>query len=165
MSAVEAPVQWLSLANEIATENLGARLARALPATAAPLVLYLHGELGAGKTTLVRGLLRALGEHGAVRSPTYSLVAEYLLAGQRFLHLDLYRLSSPDELAGLGLADQLPGSRLWLVEWPEHGQGRGLPPPDLHVFLEPDGAARRACLKMVSAQGGCWVAALATDSA
>jgi tRNA threonylcarbamoyladenosine biosynthesis protein TsaE len=139
-------------------------LARALPAQAPPLVLYLHGDLGAGKTTLARGVLRELGESGPVRSPTYSLVAEYEPAGQRVLHLDLYRLNSPDELQALGLADYLHGSRLWLVEWPERGEGGGLPPADASLYLEPDGGGRRVQLIPASAAGRAWVAALQTDS-
>jgi tRNA threonylcarbamoyladenosine biosynthesis protein TsaE len=159
-----AAAAWLPLADEAATLALGARLARALPADAAPLVLYLHGELGAGKTTLARGVLRALGETGPVRSPTYSLVAEYQPGGQRVLHLDLYRLESPGELAALGLADYLPGSRLWLIEWPQKAQGEGLPAPDLHLHLEPLGMARRALIEPGSPQGTRWAAAAAADS-
>jgi tRNA threonylcarbamoyladenosine biosynthesis protein TsaE len=154
---------WQPLADEAATEHLGARLASALPPDPEPFVLYLHGELGAGKTTLARGLLRALGERGAVRSPTYALVAEYLPGGLRVLHLDLYRLQSAEELRALGLADYLPGSRLWLVEWPERAGVEGLPRPDARLHLEPEGGARRARLEPVTPRGAHWLA-LAADS-
>jgi tRNA threonylcarbamoyladenosine biosynthesis protein TsaE len=157
-------VSWFALPDETATEDFGARLVRALPAAGAPLVVYLHGELGAGKTTLARGMLRELGESGPVRSPTYALMAEYEPAGQRVLHLDLYRLNSPDELLALGLADHLPGSRLWLIEWPERGEGGGLPAADAHVFLEPVGRSRQIRIEPVSASGQRWVAAVGADS-
>jgi tRNA threonylcarbamoyladenosine biosynthesis protein TsaE len=80
------------------------------------------------------------------------------------LHLDLYRLESPGELAALGLADYLPGSRLWLIEWPQKAQGEGLPAPDLHLHLEPLGMARRALIEPGSPQGTRWAAAAAADS-
>jgi tRNA threonylcarbamoyladenosine biosynthesis protein TsaE len=148
---------WLPLADEAATEQLGARLARALPLDAEPFVLYLQGELGAGKTTLARGVLRALGERGAVRSPTYALIAEYFPGDARVLHLDLYRLKSPRELQALGLADYLSGSRLWLVEWPERAGDEGLPRPDARLRLEPHDQARRAWLEPVTARGAQWL--------
>jgi tRNA threonylcarbamoyladenosine biosynthesis protein TsaE len=143
---------------------LGARLARNLPVQAAPLVLFLHGDLGAGKTTLARAILQALGETGPVRSPTYALVAEYQPAGQRVLHLDLYRLNTPDELQSLGLADYLPGSRLWLVEWPDRGEGGGLPAPDASLYLEPVGTARRARFIAFTPAGREWMTAAEADS-
>lgn len=163
MSTMREPPA-VHLADEAATLQFGARLARALPATSGPLVLYLHGELGAGKTTLARGMLRALGETGAIRSPTYALVAEYQPDGARVLHLDLYRLGSPEELAALGLADFLPDSRLWLIEWPERGAGGELPAPDAHVHLAPQDAGRIVRIEPVTEQGRRWVAALAADS-
>jgi tRNA threonylcarbamoyladenosine biosynthesis protein TsaE len=158
------PTPWFALEDEAATEDFGARLVRALPAAGAPLVLYLHGELGAGKTTLARGMLRELGESGPVRSPTYALMAEYEPAGQRVLHLDLYRLNSPDELLELGLADYLPGSGLWLIEWPERGEGGGLPAADAHVFLEPVGRSRQIRIEPVSASGQRWATTAVADS-
>lgn len=152
------------LADETATLRYAARLAQTLPAHA-PLVLYLHGDLGAGKTTIARGVLQALGERGAVRSPTYALMAEYEpRSGLRVLHLDLYRLSDPDELHALGLADHLPDSRLWLVEWPERGTGGGLPPPDAHLYLEPEAGGRRVRLVATTTPGAAWVRALDADS-
>ncbi|MDQ2640880.1 MAG: tRNA (adenosine(37)-N6)-threonylcarbamoyltransferase complex ATPase subunit type 1 TsaE [Pseudomonadota bacterium] len=155
---------WIALPDESATDGFAARLARALPAATPPLVLYLHGDLGAGKTTLARGMLRAMGETGAVRSPTYALMAEYQPAGMRVLHLDLYRLDSPDDLLALGLADHLPGSTVWLIEWPEKGAAGQLPPADAAVYLEPVGHARRVRIVPNSASGARWAAAVAADS-
>lgn len=154
---------WM-LADEAATLQFAARMARSMPAHA-PLVVHLHGDLGAGKTTLARGLLHAMGERGAVRSPTYALMAEYEpQPAQRVLHLDLYRLSDPDELHALGLADQLPDSRLWLVEWPQRGEGGGLPAADLHVALEPLDTGRRVRLTGLSPAGLEWLRRLGADS-
>ena len=135
-----------------ATETLGTRLARTLPARA---VVYLHGDLGAGKSTLARALLRALGVTGTIRSPTYTLVEQYPLAtGGMALHLDLYRIGDPGELEFLGLDPA--ETRLWLVEWPERGQG-GLPPVDLDVVLAVEGEGRRCQLQSRSAIGEAWL--------
>lgn len=127
------------------TRQLGARLGRAL--AAAPrdrsYLVTLSGDLGAGKTTLVGGLLAALGHVGPARSPTYTLIEPYRLAGWDLQHCDLYRLRHPDELEDLGWRDlATPGSVL-LVEWPEQAQGR-LGVPDLMLRLVYDGAGR-AC--------------------
>lgn len=151
------------LPDEPATLAFAGQLARALPATALPLVLYLHGDLGTGKTTLARGILNAMGEAGPVRSPTYGLLAEYATPAGVVLHLDLYRLRAPAELAPLGLGDYLAGSRLWLVEWPERAGGQGLPPPDLEALLEVEGGGRRIRLRPGSVQGERWVAAVTAD--
>ncbi len=97
----------------------GQALARSLQALSGPCVLTLSGELGAGKTTLTRGLLRALGERGAVRSPTYTLIETYALGGRQVHHLDLYRLRDAAEVEGLGLRDLLTAGALLIVEWPE----------------------------------------------
>ncbi|MDQ3039930.1 MAG: tRNA (adenosine(37)-N6)-threonylcarbamoyltransferase complex ATPase subunit type 1 TsaE [Pseudomonadota bacterium] len=138
------------------TGELGARLARKLPSKA---VVELHGDLGAGKSTLARALLRALGVTGTIRSPTYTLVEQYLLpAGGTALHLDLYRIGDAGELEFLGL--DTGETRLWLVEWPERGQG-GLPPPDLKIELAVEGTGRRCRLKPASLIGQEWIADLA----
>ena len=138
-----------------ATEALGARLARTLPARA---VVYLHGDLGAGKSTLARALLRALGVTGTIRSPTYTLVEQYPLAtGGMALHLDLYRIGDPGELEFLGLDPA--ETRLWLVEWPERGRG-GLPAADLDVVLAVEGEGRRCQLQARSVTGEAWLDAL-----
>ena len=119
-------------ATEVDTERLGAALA---PQLRAGLVLFLHGNLGAGKTTFVRGLLRGLGHHEAVKSPTYTLVEPYQLAGHRIFHFDLYRLKDPEELEFLGIRDYLEGNSICLVEWAERGAGL-LPAPDLDITIE-----------------------------
>lgn len=143
------------LADAETTEALGRALARSRPPQA---VVYLHGDLGAGKSTLARALLRALGVQGAIRSPTYSLVERYPLAGgQEAWHLDLYRIGDPGELEFLGL-DGTPAS-LWLVEWAERGSG-SLPAPDLTVELAIDGPGRRVRLRPGTAAGEAWLARL-----
>lgn len=115
--------------------EFGADLARHLPDSAAgPLLLFLSGELGAGKTTLTRGLLQALGVSGPVRSPSYTLVETHAAGRLTVLHVDLYRLTDPDELEPLGLRDaHVPGT-LWVVEWPEKAGG-ALPAPTLWLDL------------------------------
>jgi len=145
---------WLADAD--ATDALGAQLARTRPVDA---VVHLHGDLGAGKSTLARALLRALGVQGAIRSPTYTLVERYPLAdGGEAWHLDLYRISDAGELEFLGLDGA--EVRLWLVEWPERGAG-ALPMADLTVDLAMDGAGRRARLRPGTAVGEAWLARLA----
>ncbi|HSW14696.1 MAG TPA: tRNA (adenosine(37)-N6)-threonylcarbamoyltransferase complex ATPase subunit type 1 TsaE, partial [Solimonas sp.] len=108
-------------------------------------VVFLEGDLGAGKTTLARGLLQAMGVQGRVRSPTYTLMEPYQAGGRTILHMDLYRLADPLELHNLGLADYPPAETLWLVEWPEKG-GALLPSPELRVTLQLQGGGRRADL-------------------
>ena len=126
-----------SLVGEDATTAFGAAAARALPAeAAAPFVVLLGGDLGAGKTTFARGLLRAMGVTRPVRSPSYGLLELYEASGWQVLHLDLYRLHDPEELENLGLRDYHVGRTLWLVEWPERGEGH-LPPPDLRLVFVP----------------------------
>jgi len=116
-----------------AMEALGARLAQAIRA---PAVLALDGPLGAGKTTLVRGFLRALGRTGPVRSPTYTLVETYPLDGTLVHHLDLYRLADPEELENLGVRDLVDATAIWLIEWPDRGRGF-LPPADWSIRIHP----------------------------
>jgi tRNA threonylcarbamoyladenosine biosynthesis protein TsaE len=115
-----------------AMEALGAILA---PQLRAGLVIYFHGNLGAGKTTLIRGMLRGLGYAGAVKSPTFTLVEPYAQAGLDIYHFDLYRLNDPEELEFLGVRDYLEGTGVCLVEWAERGAGV-LPPPDVDIVIE-----------------------------
>ncbi len=126
------------LPNTQATEAVGARMAGC---GAAGDVIFLHGDLGAGKTTLVRGLLRALGHRGAVKSPTYTLVEPYDTPAGPVFHFDLYRLGDPEELEYMGIRDYLDGRGLCLVEWPERGAGI-LPEPQLDLFLDHADAGR-----------------------
>ena len=145
----------LTLVDAGATAALAQSLARSQPATA---VVHLHGDLGAGKSTLARAWLRALGVTGAVRSPTYTLVERYPLAGGgEALHLDLYRIGDAGELEFLGLDDA--DARLWLVEWPERGLA-ALPAPDLRVRLAVAGEGRSCGLEAGSPAGEAWLAAL-----
>lgn len=117
---------------------LAARLA---PAVRAGGTIYLHGDLGAGKTTFARALLKAIGVGERVKSPTYSLIESYRVGALEVHHLDLYRIADPGELEWLGLSDLATPSVLLLVEWPERG-GDALPAPDLHVFLRHAGSSR-----------------------
>ena len=144
----------IHLPDAAATEALGGRLAALLAAACrqAPLVVYLEGPLGAGKTTLVRGLLRRLGHAGRVRSPTFTLLESYELPGCEVVHLDLYRLADPAELDYLGLPDMLRPGALVLVEWAEKGGDR-LPRADIRVALEYEGEGRCACCEAGSPRG------------
>lgn len=122
-----------------------AALGRAVAAALAPApgaVIFLEGPLGAGKTTLARGLLRSLGVQGTIRSPTYTLLEPYKAGGRTLVHLDLYRLREPAELESLGLRDYPREQCWWLIEWPERGGAR-LPDPDLRLRLDHDPAGRR----------------------
>lgn len=146
----------IPLADPDATGALGRQLAGCQPPGA---VVFLDGPLGAGKSSLARAWLRALGVTGPVKSPTYTLVERYPLpAGGEAAHLDLYRLAEAGELDFLAL-DELADARLWLVEWPERG-ALGLPPPDLRIGLAMAGDGRRARLQATSARGEAWLAAI-----
>ena len=137
------------------TDLLGAALATTRPPQA---LVELQGDLGAGKSTTARALLRALGVTGAIRSPTYTLVERYPLAdGSEAWHMDLYRIGGAGELDFLGLDDD--AASLWLVEWPERGAG-ALPPTDLRVELCIEGAGRHARLIPLSDSGEGWVTRL-----
>jgi tRNA threonylcarbamoyladenosine biosynthesis protein TsaE len=121
---------WLTRSGE-ETEALGGSLLGVAPPANAPCrVVTLSGELGAGKSTFARGVLRSLGVQGTIKSPSYTLMETYELPSVQVLHLDLYRLRDPEELENLGLADYHRPGQLWLIEWPERGASR-LPPPDL----------------------------------
>ncbi|RLA33707.1 MAG: tRNA (adenosine(37)-N6)-threonylcarbamoyltransferase complex ATPase subunit type 1 TsaE [Gammaproteobacteria bacterium] len=148
---MSAPVV-LQLADEVATRALGAALARAATGGG---VFLLHGDLGAGKTTLARGFLRARGYDGVVRSPTYTLLEPYPLATGAVYHLDLYRLADVEELEYLGLRDLDEPEATFLVEWPEHGRG-ALPTADLEVTLDYAGSGRQATIIPLSQRGAAW---------
>jgi tRNA threonylcarbamoyladenosine biosynthesis protein TsaE len=150
----------LHLEGEGAQEGLGRRLAQLLAGDwPGGWVLYLHGDLGTGKTTLVRGILRGLGHEGAVRSPTYTLIEPYALGGRQVYHLDLYRLGDAEELEYLGLRDLLGADQLLLVEWPERAAG-ALPAADLDIRIVYAGVGRDLDLRGVGARAEALIHAL-----
>ncbi|WP_295399641.1 tRNA (adenosine(37)-N6)-threonylcarbamoyltransferase complex ATPase subunit type 1 TsaE [uncultured Thiocystis sp.] len=134
----------------------GARLAALLPPAC---VIYLEGDLGTGKTTLTRGILRGLGQRGAVRSPTYTLIEPYQVSSGPVYHLDLYRLADPEELEYLGLRDLMGENALWVIEWPDRGVGM-LPAADLRIMIESLAEGRRLTLSGGTAEGRAIVSAL-----
>lgn len=140
--------RW-DLPDEAATAALASRLAATLDEG---LVVYLHGDLGAGKTSFARALLGALGVGERIKSPTYSLVESYLAQGRPAWHLDLYRIADPGELEWLGLDALSDPSALVLVEWPERGAG-ALPAADLIVHLAYQGLGRTALMEPRSERG------------
>lgn len=146
----------MALPNEAATIALARNLA---PALLDGGVVYLRGELGAGKTTFARALLRAMGVGERVKSPTYSLLERYLVNGRDAFHLDLYRIADAGELEWLGLDELDAPGAIVLVEWPEHGRG-GLPRPDLEITLEHEGQGRSARLGAASPRGSDWIAGI-----
>lgn len=140
--------EWrLWLADEAATVDMGKSLANALQSVLSGqgIVIFLHGTLGAGKTTLSRGLIQGLGHQGAVKSPTYTLVEPYEHLEPATWHFDLYRLGDPEELEFMGIRDYLTPGNVCLVEWPERGAGI-LPGPDLDLTLSPEGEGRSLVL-------------------
>lgn len=141
----------IPLPDEAATLALGARLGQAL---SPGLYIALSGDLGAGKTTLVRGLLRGLGFAGRVKSPTYNLVELYTLPGFDLYHFDLYRFNDPQEWDAAGFREFFNAATVCLVEWPERAAGL-LPPADMHLFLGfvEEGDAREARITAASAAG------------
>lgn len=122
----------MRLDDENATFALAQRLAERLKPG---MVIYLHGNLGAGKTTLVRGVLNALGHKGRVKSPTYTLVEPYHIAGLDLRHFDLYRLRDEEEWNSAGFRDEFDGCNIFFIEWPERAQGL-LPQADIGIMFE-----------------------------
>ena len=141
------------LPDESATIALGRALARALQPG---LVIYLHGDLGAGKTALTRALIQAAGHTGTVKSPTYTLSEPYRVSidGQpgNVIHYDLYRMASPEEFLDAGFRDDFDGRNVCIVEWPEKGEPV-LPPPDVRVLLSVSGLGREVELQALSPLG------------
>jgi len=143
----------LRLPDEAATLALG----RALAAGIGPgRVLHLRGELGTGKTTLVRGCLRALGESGRIKSPTYSLVELYSISSLNLYHFDFYRFNDKNEWLSAGFGELFGPDSACIVEWPERA-GDLLPRPDVDVHLAIEGDGRRAVLTSCSEAGAAWL--------
>lgn len=155
-----ADTEWPAL-DEAQLAALAARLA---PHARAGGVIFLRGELGAGKTTFARALLRSLGISARIKSPTYSLIESYRAGELAVHHLDLYRIADPGELEWLGLADLLAEPYLLIVEWPERA-GTALPAPDLVVSLEHAPATRNVRLRAGSPRGRDWLSALQSAAA
>lgn len=143
----------LHLEDEAATLALGASLAAALTPG---LTIWLQGNLGAGKTTLSRGLLRGLGFEGKVKSPTYTLVESYVVSGLNLYHFDLYRFIDPEEWDAAGFREYFNQQTVCLVEWPEKA-AELLPAPDIEIRLAIDRAGRSASLSAHSEQGALCV--------
>jgi tRNA threonylcarbamoyladenosine biosynthesis protein TsaE len=156
-----AAVLKTSLANEEETLELGAALA---PCLEPGLTLYLRGELGAGKTTLVRGILRALGHAGPVRSPTYALVEVYDLSRLHLHHFDFYRFHDPREWIDAGFRESFDGHTVTVIEWPEKA-GEWLPPADVEIAFEFSADGRDIVISSNSLAGQKCLALLARYSA
>ncbi len=137
-------------ANEVEMVVLGEQLGLAFIRYTGALSVHLLGDLGAGKTTLTRGILRAFGHTGAVKSPTYTLVEVYELAARTLYHFDLYRLGDPEELEYMGIRDYFADNTLCLLEWPARGTGV-LPAPDLVIDISVAGEGRRIDVRTESA--------------
>jgi tRNA threonylcarbamoyladenosine biosynthesis protein TsaE len=150
----------LYLADEEAMTAFGARIAKT---TEGHGLIFLEGDLGAGKTTLSRGIIRGLGHVGAVKSPTFTLVEPYEIGDIRAFHFDLYRLVDPEELEYLGIRDYFEDDALCLIEWPRKGAGF-LPKPDLTITISPQDSGRSLQIVSQSSRGELWCAALALES-
>jgi tRNA threonylcarbamoyladenosine biosynthesis protein TsaE len=149
------------LPDEAATLALGAAIA---PCLEPGLTFYLRGELGAGKTTLVRGVLRALGHEGAVKSPTYALVEVYEVSRLHLHHFDFYRFHDPREWIDAGFRETFNGLNVSLIEWPEKAGGL-LPPADVEIDLRSSNSGRNASLQSRSPRGQECLACIARHGA
>lgn len=149
----------LFMADEQAMVDFGARIAEV---TEGRGVIFLEGDLGAGKTTLSRGIIRGLGHHGAVKSPTFTLVEPYEIGDKRAFHFDLYRLVDPEELEYMGIRDYFDDDALCLLEWPQKGAGI-LPKPDLTITISQQAGGRSLNLLPQGSRGEAWCVALALE--
>jgi tRNA threonylcarbamoyladenosine biosynthesis protein TsaE len=146
MSSTRPNIQLaVTLEGESNMVSFGAQLAAAIGVTNSPLLILMKGDLGAGKTTLSRGILQALGHQGAVKSPTYTLVEPYQLAIGQIYHFDLYRLIDPEELEHIGFSDYLSEAKLCIIEWPENG-GSYIPQPDILIEITQHKSGRQVIL-------------------
>jgi tRNA threonylcarbamoyladenosine biosynthesis protein TsaE len=137
------------LTDEAATVAMGNRLASIIENGA---VVYLHGDLGAGKTTFTRGVVQGFGHEGKVKSPTYTLVEPYELNRANVYHFDLYRLGDPEELEYMGIRDYFSSDAICIVEWPEKG-GEFIPTPDLNISLSYVNTERKIVMESASERG------------
>ncbi|KAA1151663.1 tRNA (adenosine(37)-N6)-threonylcarbamoyltransferase complex ATPase subunit type 1 TsaE [Pseudoalteromonas sp. FUC4] len=137
------------LTDEVATVSMGNRVADIIEQGA---VIYLHGDLGAGKTTFTRGVVQGFGHTGKVKSPTYTLVEPYELERANVYHFDLYRLGDPEELEYMGIRDYFSPDAICVVEWPEKG-GEFIPVPDLDITLSYVGDERKIVINSASERG------------
>jgi tRNA threonylcarbamoyladenosine biosynthesis protein TsaE len=152
----------IALPDAAATLALGTLLGETLPEDRTPaLVVWLEGDLGAGKTTLVKGLLLKVGSGETAKSPTYTLVEPHVVSGLNLYHFDFYRFSVPEEFLDAGLDEYFSDSGLCLVEWPDKAQPY-LPEADLHVRLEIEGSGRRASIEAASGRGCQWLSRLSS---
>ena len=135
----------VNLEGERKMQDFGAQLATAIGKIDAPLLMLLNGDLGAGKTTISRGLLQGLGHQGAVKSPTYTLVEPYELDIGVVYHFDLYRLIDSEELEHIGFSDYLSEAKLCIIEWPENG-GSYIPSPDISIDIQLHESGRQVTL-------------------
>lgn len=149
----------LHLADEEAMVAFGGHLARI---TQGHGLIFLEGDLGAGKTTLSRGIIRGLGHTGAVKSPTFTLVEPYEIGDIRAYHFDLYRLVDPEELEFMGIRDYFDEDALCLIEWPQQGAGF-LPKADLTITIRPHNTGRALTLSPQGSRGEAWCAAVALE--
>jgi tRNA threonylcarbamoyladenosine biosynthesis protein TsaE len=149
-------VFYLHLADETATVEMGRRLSQAVKKGA---VLFLNGDLGAGKTTLSRGIVQGLGHNGKVKSPTYTLVEPYELEDVSIYHFDLYRLGDPEELEYMGIRDYFADQSICIVEWPEKGIGF-IPTPDISIEMAYDDQQRSITITAKSARGEKMISSL-----
>jgi tRNA threonylcarbamoyladenosine biosynthesis protein TsaE len=137
------------LSDEVATVTMGNQIAAIIEQGA---VIYLHGDLGAGKTTFTRGVVQGFGHAGKVKSPTYTLVEPYELEKANVYHFDLYRLGDPEELEYMGIRDYFSADAICVVEWPEKG-GEFIPVPDLNITLSYVDDERKIVIKSASERG------------
>ncbi len=142
-----------TIADETQQLHFGEELAHAWRGTQLTgILIYFYGNLGAGKTTLIRGFLRGLGYQQHVKSPSYTLIESYEINDQLIFHVDLYRLRDPHELFNLGLLEELGGNRVCLIEWPEHAENL-LPPADLACYIAPLDQGREVRLVALNERG------------
>jgi len=142
---------WI-IHGEEAMVGLGRALGDALRENRQRAVIFLTGDLGAGKTTLSRGILTAFGHRGAVKSPTYTLVEPYQFDDRQVFHFDLYRLGDPEELEYMGIRDYFVDNNICLLEWPIRGDGY-LPAPDLLISASVEGQGRRVTITAKDSTG------------